>query len=124
MKNTHVLILTVIAAAIAAGAPLIAQEGRPLRTMPHGTYQCALPGDATGDAYKVVESEGFTITTSSRYTVAEGGGTYLMRGRDFVFTSGPRKDQKFKRMGSSQLQRVKDDGSLDRLLCTRLSGTG
>ncbi|MEM6858677.1 MAG: elongation factor P [Pseudomonadota bacterium] len=124
MKNSHVLILTALAAAIAAGAPLIAQEGRPLRTMPHGTYQCALPGNAEGEPYEVVKSEGFAITTSSRYTVAEGGGIYLMRGREFVFTSGPRKDQKFRRMGSNTLQRVNADGTLDRLQCTRLGGTG
>lgn len=124
MKNTHVLILTALAAAIAAGAPLIAQEGRPLRTMPHGDYQCALPGDAEADSFVVVDSEGFTIGTSSRYSVSEGGGTYLMRGRDFVFTSGPRKGVRFKRMGTNQLQRLNADGSLDRLLCTRLGGTG
>ncbi|MEO0589689.1 MAG: elongation factor P [Pseudomonadota bacterium] len=124
MKNTHVLILTALAAAIAAGAPLIAQEGRPLRTMPHGDYQCALPGDAEADSFVVVEGESFAITTSSRYAVSDGGGTYLMRGRDLVFTSGPRKGVRFKRMGNYQLQRVKEDGSLDRLLCTRLSGTG
>ena len=32
--------------------PSGAQDGRPLRTLPHGVYQCALPGDAAGDAFE------------------------------------------------------------------------
>ncbi|MEM9312921.1 MAG: elongation factor P [Pseudomonadota bacterium] len=124
MKTTHVLMLTAFAALVAAAAPLIAQDGRPLRTMPHGTYQCALPGDADGLAYDVVEEEGFKIGTSSRYTIATGGGTYLMRGRELVFTSGPKKGEQFKRVGANQLQRMKADGTLSQLRCTRLGSTG
>lgn len=124
MKTTHVLILTAFAALLAAAAPLIAQDGRPLGTMPHGTYQCALPGDATGDAYEVVEAAGFVIVPASRYRSAEGEGTYLMRGRELVFTSGPRKGEQFLRVGTNQLQRVGVDGEPARLLCTRLGSTG
>ena len=124
MKTSHVLILTAFAVVIAAAGPLIAQEGRPLRTMPHGVYQCALPGDADGLAFEVVEEEGFKIKPASRYSNAQGGGTYLMRGKELVFTRGPKKGEEFQRVGTNQLQRMKDDGSLDKLLCTRLSGTG
>ncbi|MEO1731268.1 MAG: elongation factor P [Pseudomonadota bacterium] len=124
MKTSHVLILTAFAAVIAAAGPLIAQEGRPLRTMPHGVYQCALPGDADGLAFEVVEAEAFKIKPASRYSNAQGVGTYLMRGKELVFTRGPKKGEEFQRVGTNQLQRMKDDGSVGRLLCTRLSGTG
>lgn len=124
MKTTHVLMLTAFAALVAAAAPLVAQDGRPLRTMPHGDYQCALPGDADGLDYVVVEEESFEISTASRYIIADGGGTYLMRGRELVFTSGPKKGEQFKRVGANQLQRMRGDGSLGRLLCTRLGSSG
>lgn len=124
MKTSHVLFLTAFAATLAAGAPIVAQDGRPLRTMPHGTYQCALPGDADGLAYKVVEEEEFKITPSSRYTTSEGGGTYLMRGRELVFTLGPKKGEQFERVGTNQLQRRNADGTLSKLRCTRLGSTG
>lgn len=132
MKNSHVLILTLVAAIIAAGAPLIAQDGRPLRTLPHGDYQCALPtgasgalpGDGIGDAYEVIEAEGFTISNASRYRSPKGGGTYLMRGIELVFTSGPKKDQRFERTGDSTVRLIGAKGERTRLTCTRLPGTG
>jgi len=123
MKLSHVLVLTAFAAAIAAAAPLMAQEGQSLTTMPHGTYQCALPGDAAGEAYEVVDKESFKIGTASSYSTSEGSGVYLLRGRELVFTRGPKKGQQFKRVGDNQLQKMKPDGSLSRLLCTRL-GSG
>ncbi|MDY7098278.1 MAG: elongation factor P [Pseudomonadota bacterium] len=121
MKTAHVLMLTAFAAAVAAAAPLLAQEGRMLDTMPHGVYQCSLPGDADGEAYKVVKSAEFEISTASRYTSAKGSGTYLLKGREFVFTKGPRKGERYKRLGPNQLQRRSEDGSLGKLLCTRIA---
>lgn len=123
MKTTHVLILTVLAAAAAAG-PLIAQDGRPLRTMPHGVYQCALPGDAEGVAFKIVDDANFRIKPASRYSTVKGGGTYLMRGRELVFTQGPKKGERFLRVGTNQLQLLKNDGAPTPLRCTRLTATG
>ncbi len=124
MKTVHVVLLTAFAAAVAAAGPLIAQEGRMLRTLPHGTYQCALPGDAEGQAYKVIEEEGFRISTASRYRSAAGSGTYLLRGRELLFTSGPRKGEQYKRVANGQLQRMAKNGELEKLRCTRLGGTG
>ena len=124
MKTSHVLILTAFAAVIAAAGPLIAQEGRMLRTMPHGTYQRALPGDALGDAVQVMEAESFRITTASRYKSDAGSGTYLLRGRELTFTSGPRKGEQFRRIGNNQLQRIGVDGEPEKLRCTRLGSTG
>lgn len=124
MKTSHVILLTAFAAAVAAVSPLLGQEGRMLRTMPHGTYQCALPGDADGQAYKVVKDAEFSIDTASRYDSAKGGGTYLMRGTELVFTRGPKKGERFNRIGANQLRQVNADGTLGKLLCTRLGGTG
>ena len=101
MKSRYVLALTVFAAALAAAAlPAAAQapdpEGGMLRTMPHGTYQCALPGDAAGKAFEVVESEEFRLNTASSYRSSKGRGTYIMRGNTLTFTRGPKKGEKFR----------------------------
>lgn len=125
MKTTHVLILTALAAAIAASVPTGAQDGRPLRTLPHGVYQCALPGDAAGEAFETVESEGFRIIPGSGYRDAEGArGLYLLRGDELVFTSGSKKGQRFRREGNATLKRLTPDGEIGRLTCTRLGGSG
>ncbi|MEM7700976.1 MAG: elongation factor P [Pseudomonadota bacterium] len=125
MKTPHILILALVAATIAASVPSGAQEGRPLRTLPHGTYSCALPGDANGDATTPVESEGFRIVPGSGYRDAEGvRGLYLLRGTRVTFTSGSKKGQRFERLGNNTLQRLKDDGSKSRMTCIRLGGTG
>lgn len=125
MKTAHVLILTALAAAIAAAVPSGAQDGRPLRTLPHGTYQCALPGDAQGEAFETVESEGFSIIPGSGYRDAKGvRGIYLLRGNELVFTSGPKKGQRFQRQGNNTLKRLEASGEIGRLTCTRLGSTG
>ncbi len=95
-------------------------EGGQLGTMPHGRYQCALPGDAQGQAVRVVESENFHIAQASSYKGASGGGIYLMRGKTLTFTRGPKRGERFRRVGSNQLQKVNTDGSLSKLICTRL----
>ena len=136
MKTIHVILLTAFAAALAAGAPAFSMvehsgdgasddavplpPGGPLRTMPHGNYQCATPGDAGGEAIVVVEEENFRISTASRYTSAQGDGTYLMRGDNLVFTRGPKKDERFVRIGDNQLRKLDSEGERTRLLCTRL----
>ncbi len=121
MKTVHVIMLTAFAAFVAAATPLFGQEGEMLRTMPHGTYQCALPGDAAGDAFTIVPDAQFRIGSASRYNSAQGGGTYLLRGVELVFTAGPRKGERYKRIGDNQVQRIRPDGSLEKLICTRLA---
>lgn len=120
MKTRYVFLLTAFAAVVAAVTPTVAQPSPPsggmLRTMPHGVYQCALPGDAGGKAFEVQESEGFRIRPSSGYTSPEGSGTYILRGKELTFTRGPKKGERFTRIGTNQLKR-------DKLLCTRLIGS-
>ncbi|MCK0128542.1 elongation factor P [Erythrobacter sp. F6033] len=118
MKTRYVFFLTVFAAAVAAAAPMMAQNqlgGGKLATMPKGTYQCALPGDAAGKAIEVVKEEEFRLGAASSYTDAEGKGIYLLRGKKFTFTRGPKKGEQFTRVGTNQLKRGK-------LICTRLGG--
>lgn len=127
MKTRYVIVLTTFAAALAATFPLTSQAKPPgggiLRTMPLGTYQCALPGDAAGKAFVVVDEEQFRIGTASSYNSAEGAGVYILRGEVLTFTRGPKKGERFERVGRNQLQRLKPDGTRDKLLCTRLSGS-
>lgn len=133
MKTVHVVLITGLAVIVAASVPASgAQEastmqsasvdrpsGGMLRTMPHGTYSCALPGDAGGAAFEVDDAETFRIFTASRYENAEGAGTYILRGRELTFTRGPKKGQMFQRVGDNQLRKLKADGSDTRMLCTR-----
>ena len=130
MRTLHVIALTAFAVTVASVGPASGQNearvapapGGMLQTMPHGTYQCALPGDAGSEAYVVVEAESFRISTASRYESAGGGGTYLLRGDDLTFTRGPKKGERFERVGDNQLRKLDASGGKSDLLCTRQSG--
>lgn len=122
--------------ALAASAPLLAQnrlDDRPgqgrgtpvgdmLGTMNHGFYQCVLPGDAAAQAFIEVPEQSFTIGQGSSYRNVEGTGVYLMHGKNLIFTRGPKKNQRFQRLGPNTLQAVEEDGTLGRMICTRLGG--
>lgn len=90
----------------------------------HGDWQCALPGDAGGEAFLEQPEEAFSIGTASSYESPAGGGIYLMRGTEVVFTRGPKKDQRFRSLGENTLQKLNADGSLSKLICTRIGGAG
>jgi len=132
MKPLHVALLTGLAVVLASAPAISQQEPNPQRinadlpnggslgTMPHGSYQCALPGDASGAAFSIQEDENFRIFTASRYEVNEGSGTYILRGDELTFTRGPKKGQRFERVGDNQLRQLDADGERSALLCTRL----
>lgn len=132
MTNRAIILLILSAAAAAAFLPGSAQaQGRinvpssgTLGILQHGTYQCALPGDAGGPAFVDVPEEGFRIGAASSYTNPQGNGIYLLRGGEVTFTRGPKKDQRFLRLGNNTLQKLNPDGSLSKLICTRLGGAG
>lgn len=133
MKTAHILLLTAFAAAIAAASPMLAKEqdrgqvpppgGGALDTLPHGTYQCALPGDAAGKAFTIVPEEQFRIDAASKYHNADGSGSYLLRGDELIFTRGPKAGERFKRMSTNQLRKM-DGETVTKLLCTRLGAAG
>ena len=91
-----------------------------LTTMPHGRYQCSLPGDASGAARIQMEESLFRIASASSYRSPKGRGTYIMRGKMLTFTRGPKNGERYKRVGDTALQRLNADDSLSRLLCTRV----
>lgn len=138
MRTRYIIVLTLCAAALATlGSGLGAQDrntarpqaslspapsGTILRTLQRGEWQCALPGDAGGEAYEVVEAEGFRIGNASSYRNAQGRGIYLMRGDELVFTRGPKANERYRRLGDNMLQKLNADGSPSRLICTRISG--
>lgn len=102
VKNTIVLSLAALAAML--WAPLAAQEGGRLKTLPLGYYECALPGDAGGLAWKPLPEHSFTIVNASGYRTDNGRGTYLLTGKELVFTRGPMQGQRFRRTGSRSLR--------------------
>lgn len=137
MKTRYVFLLVAAAAAAAAFLPgaTRAQDrdaSRPQSRIPatsgmlgilqHGDWECALPGDAGGEAYVPVPSEAFRIGTASSYENPEGNGIYLLRGTEVLFTRGPKRDQRFRVLGENTLQKLNPDGSPSRLICTRLGG--
>lgn len=136
MKTRHIILLTAIAAALAAGSPTLFEHeadaqtpaaplpsGGALSTLPHGTYQCALPGDASGQAFDVIEAENFRIGHASKYRNDVGTGTYLLRGKELIFTRGPKKGERFTRIGTNQVRKL-DGDTVTKLLCTRLGSVG
>lgn len=138
MKTRYIILLIVSAAAVAAlqpdsahgqdrASPLpparaAAPSSGVLGILPHGIYQCALPGDAGSEAFRTVPTESFRIGTASSYANDEGSGIYLLRGNELVFTRGPKKDERFRRLGDNTLQKLNPDGSLSKLICTRRGG--
>ena len=91
-----------------------------LKTMPHGPYECALPGDAASQAWIPQESESFTIARASRYRNDRGRGTYILQGDELTFTAGPKNGQKMRRTGTNELRAINQDGSTGRMICVRV----
>jgi hypothetical protein len=136
MKTRYIFLLIVSAAAAAAFLPHGVQgqdraasrpqsrAGAPTSGMigilQHGEWQCALPGDAGGEAFIEVPEEAFRIGTASSYINPQGSGIYLLRGNEVLFTRGPKKDQRFRLLGENTLQKLNPDGSLSKLICTRI----
>ena len=114
MKNA----LTI--AALCLGAMAAPVQAEMLRTMPHGPYECALPGDASREAWIPQDKESFRIARASRYRNEDGRGTYIMKGDELTFTAGPKNGQKMRRTGPNELRAINEDGSTGRLICVRV----
>ena len=112
------VLLAAIPILASVATALTAQGNGPLATLPVGRYQCSLPGDAGGSAWTPIDKR-FSIKNASRYLHPEGTGTYLMSGDELVFTRGPLKNERYKRMGTSMLRMKNEDGSLSRIRCAR-----
>jgi len=97
-------------------SPLLAQG--PIGTLERGTYACELPGDAGGEAGIPQPDASFTIIGASRYTSAQGQGTYLRRGDVVTFTSGPRSGEAYAVISSVFLRKM-ESGRPGALRCIR-----
>lgn len=118
------LALAMLTATAGFSAPTAAQEkpargGSSLTTLSVGRYQCSLPGDAGGPAWIPIEGRKFSIKNASRYFHPLGEGTYLLAGDSLVFTRGPMKDERYRRVGTNTLRALEPDGSLGRVRCVR-----
>lgn len=111
------MILIACGAVMVASVPATAQI---LRTMPHGPYECALPGDASREAWIPLDKESFHIARASRYRSEEGRGTYILKGDELTFTAGPKNGQKLRRTGANELRTINEDGSTGRMICVRV----
>ena len=118
MKPLQILMLAVLAFTPSIS---LAADGNLLKTMPHGVYECAIPGDAGGPAWEPVEGAGFIISHTSGYRTENGRGTYLLKGKDLVVTSGPKKGERYRRTGDGELKRLAADGSQTRLVCVKVA---
>lgn len=87
-------------------------------TIERGHYVCEVPGSATDAASIPQPDANFTIDNSSRYSTAQGNGTYLRRGNRMTFTSGPRQGEEYRVISGTFLRRL-ENGQPGRLRCVR-----
>jgi hypothetical protein len=113
----HMFIPVALAALVAA--PALGQGA--IGTVERGAYICELPGDAAGRAGIEQPELGFTIESASRYSAAQGGGTYLRRGDTLAFTSGPRQGESYAVISTAFLRKI-ENGQPGRLRCVRKGG--
>ena len=90
-------------------------------TIPQGGYICEVPGDAAGFAGIRQPAVEFTVVNGSSYSADGQLGSYLLTGDTLVFTSGPRKGQRFHRVGFRTLHRIGSDGRDTNLRCVASS---
>jgi hypothetical protein len=105
-----------LAATVFPATPALAQG--PIGTVEQGLYVCELPGDAAGPRGVEQAGLGFRIENASRYSSEAGSGTYLRRGKELVFTSGPRNGERYQVVSPSFLRKM-DGERLGRLRCVR-----
>lgn len=110
---------SIFALAVLAATPAQAAPGGQIDTLQQGTYVCELPGDAIGPAGLRQPQHDFTVVNASSYATARGRGTYLLIGDTVIFTSGPRRGQKFTRLSDNFLRQLGRDGQPGALRCVR-----
>lgn len=118
MKASLIILL---AALVLSPAIAHAADGNRLKTMPHGVYECAFPGDAGGPVWEPITEAGFVISHTSAYRTEEGRGTYLLKGKDLVITSGPKRGERYRRTGDAELKLIDDVGNLTGLICVKVA---
>jgi hypothetical protein len=100
-------------------SPLLAQSA--IGTIARGNYVCELPGNAAGAAGIAQPGESFSIESASRYSTAEGTGTYLRTGNRLQMTSGPRNGDAYQVINREFLRKLDQQGQPTSLRCVRAS---
>jgi len=116
MKGHIFSSVAALCVAISLAVPAQAQ-GR-IGTIEQGRYVCELPGDASGPRGVEQPELGFRIENASRYSSEAGSGTYLRRGNELIFSSGPRNGERYQVVSTSFLRKL-EDGKASRLRCVR-----
>ena len=111
------MIRSLIAAALLGAAASIAWAKGPIDTIDRGPYVCELPGDGDIGPGRPQPDQHFTVETGSRYSTAQGGGTYLRRGNVVEMTSGPRKGEAYLIVHVGFVRLLQPDGNAGRLRC-------
>ena len=116
-------LLPLLPAVTLAIAPVAAHaaDGNLLKTMPHGVYECAVPGNAGSPVWEPLEGAGFIISHTSGYRTENGRGTYLLKGKDLIITSGPKRGERYRRTGEGELKLLDKDGSVTRFACVKVA---
>ena len=111
MKGALIHLSLAALAALSFHSPVAAQSAPqgPIGTVEQGLYVCELPGDAAGPRGIVQEEAGFVIESASRYSSAQGSGTYLRRGNVLAFTSGARSGERYHVVTPGFLRKIEDD---------------
>lgn len=99
--------------------PAQASEIGLVKVMKQGHYWCETPGDALGKTGIHHPEEDFSILHASIYGSGGVTGIYLLTGDVIRFTSGPRKDEKFRRVSENFLRKLDKDGKDTNLRCVR-----
>jgi len=113
------MIRSLIVATLAGAAASAAFAQGQIGTIARGPYVCELPGDGDVGPGRPQADRHFTVQTGSRYSTAEGSGTYLRRGELLVMTTGPRKGEKYQVMRPGFLRLLGPDSKPGRLRCVR-----
>ena len=114
---TALAVLGLPATAIAT-QPTMPQSGK-IDTLPLGTYECTLPGVASGPAWHRIPDSDFSILNASSYEARGARGVYLLRGNQVTFTRGPLRGMMLERTKKYILRERMADGSLGRMRCVR-----
>ncbi len=102
---------------LCAASSATAVTGGDLRTLAAGRYVCEEPAPATVSRGRVTEKAGFSIVTASSYRSDGTLGSYLRTDDLVVFTSGPRKGERYRRVSRGFLRKLDAAGGEGSLRC-------
>jgi len=106
-----------LAGSPAAATPARAVPGGEIGTLATGPYVCEVPRPEAVSRGSVVDEAGFTIVTASSYRSRGTLGSYLLTGTEAVFTSGPRKGERYRRISAGSLRKLDAGGTETPLRC-------